>query len=97
MGSWPRFASINDLPILESERKYHWSLGRRPDDQPGIERPRLPVPSQRKTRAFPNNRLCISGKHTAIIAGAWPCAPAAKARCCEHSSAVLKLCQNPFN
>ena len=36
MGSWPRFASINDLPILESERKYHWSLGRRPDDQPGL-------------------------------------------------------------
>jgi len=25
-----RFASINDLPILESDRKYHWPLGRRP-------------------------------------------------------------------
>jgi hypothetical protein len=25
-----RFASINDIPILESERKYHWVLGRRP-------------------------------------------------------------------
>lgn len=27
-----RFASINDLPIIDSERKYHWPLGRRPDD-----------------------------------------------------------------
>jgi nuclear transport factor 2 (NTF2) superfamily protein len=31
-----RIASINDLPILESERKYHWLLGRRPDDHPGL-------------------------------------------------------------
>jgi uncharacterized protein len=31
-----RFASINDLPILEAERKYHWPLGRRPDDHPSL-------------------------------------------------------------
>jgi nuclear transport factor 2 (NTF2) superfamily protein len=31
-----RLASINDLPITESERKYRWSLGRRPDDHPGL-------------------------------------------------------------
>ena len=31
-----RFASINDLPIRESERKFHWPLGRRPDDHPGL-------------------------------------------------------------
>jgi uncharacterized protein len=31
-----RLASINDLPINESERKYHWLLGRRPDDHPGL-------------------------------------------------------------
>src|ERR1700730_2386515 len=31
-----RFASINDRPIKESERKYHWALGRRPDDHPGL-------------------------------------------------------------
>ena len=31
-----RYASINDLPIKESERKYHWPLGRRPDDHPGL-------------------------------------------------------------
>jgi nuclear transport factor 2 (NTF2) superfamily protein len=31
-----RFASINDLPIAESERKFHWALGRRPDDHPGL-------------------------------------------------------------
>ncbi|QNK03108.1 DUF1348 family protein [Dyella telluris] len=31
-----RHASINDLHIAESERKYHWPLGRRPDDHPGL-------------------------------------------------------------
>ena len=31
-----RIASINDLPIHESDRKYHWPLGRRPDDHPGL-------------------------------------------------------------
>jgi nuclear transport factor 2 (NTF2) superfamily protein len=31
-----RHASINDLPIRDSERKYHWPLGRRPDDHPGL-------------------------------------------------------------
>ena len=31
-----RIASINDLPIRESDRKYHWPLGRRPDDHPGF-------------------------------------------------------------
>jgi len=31
-----RLASINDLPIAEAERKYHWPLGRRPDDHPGL-------------------------------------------------------------
>jgi uncharacterized protein len=33
---WRRFACINDLPIKESERKFHWPLGRRPDDHPGL-------------------------------------------------------------
>jgi nuclear transport factor 2 (NTF2) superfamily protein len=31
-----RFACINDLPIKESERKFLWPLGRRPDDHPGL-------------------------------------------------------------
>ncbi|WP_297298139.1 nuclear transport factor 2 family protein [uncultured Methylovirgula sp.] len=31
-----RYASINDLPIKEGERKYFWPLGRRPDDHPGL-------------------------------------------------------------
>jgi nuclear transport factor 2 (NTF2) superfamily protein len=31
-----RIASINDLPIKEEDRKYHWPLGRRPDDHPGL-------------------------------------------------------------
>jgi len=31
-----RYASINDLPIKESDRKYHWPLGRRPDGHPSL-------------------------------------------------------------
>lgn len=31
-----RIASINDRSIRESERAYHWPLGRRPDDHPGL-------------------------------------------------------------
>jgi len=31
-----RIASINDLPIQESERKYRWPLGRRPDNHAGL-------------------------------------------------------------
>jgi nuclear transport factor 2 (NTF2) superfamily protein len=31
-----RLASINDLPIAESDRKYHWPLGRRPDGPPEL-------------------------------------------------------------
>lgn len=32
-----RLASINDVPISSAERKFHWPLGRRPDDHPGLE------------------------------------------------------------
>ena len=31
-----RYAFINDLPIKDSDRKYHWTLGRRPDDHAGL-------------------------------------------------------------
>ena len=31
-----RFASINDLPIAESERLFKWEQGRRPDDHPSL-------------------------------------------------------------
>ena len=32
-----RFASINDMPIKESERKFYWPAGgRRPDNHPGL-------------------------------------------------------------
>lgn len=31
-----RYASINDLPIRQSERKFHWPAGRRPDGHPGL-------------------------------------------------------------
>jgi uncharacterized protein len=31
-----RYASINDLPIKESDREYRWPLGRRPDDYAGL-------------------------------------------------------------
>jgi nuclear transport factor 2 (NTF2) superfamily protein len=29
-----RFACINDLPILAADRRFHWPLGRRPDEHP---------------------------------------------------------------
>lgn len=31
-----RHASINDMPIKEADRLFHWPLGRRPDDHPGL-------------------------------------------------------------
>lgn len=31
-----RHSSINELPIAETDRKFHWPLGRRPDDHPGL-------------------------------------------------------------
>ena len=31
-----RIASINDLPIREEDRTFHWPIGRRPDDHPGL-------------------------------------------------------------
>jgi hypothetical protein len=31
-----RQASINDVPINESDRKFHWAQGPRPDDYPGL-------------------------------------------------------------
>ncbi len=31
-----RYACINDLPIKESELKYHWPLGQRPETHPGL-------------------------------------------------------------
>ena len=31
-----RHASINDMRIAESDRKFHWALGPRPKDHPGL-------------------------------------------------------------
>ncbi|WP_437774419.1 DUF1348 family protein [Sorangium sp. So ce1097] len=31
-----REASINDVRIAAADRKFHWPLGRRPDDHPGL-------------------------------------------------------------
>ncbi len=31
-----RHASINDVAIAEAERLFHWPIGRRPDDHPGL-------------------------------------------------------------
>lgn len=31
-----RYACINDLAIKESDRLFHWPLGRRPDDHPSL-------------------------------------------------------------
>lgn len=32
-----RIASINDVPIMETDRKFRWAGDRRPDDYPGLE------------------------------------------------------------
>lgn len=34
-----RHSSINDLPIKEADRKFHWPPGRRPDDHPSLSDP----------------------------------------------------------
>ena len=31
-----RHASINDVPVTENDRKFHWPQGRRPDDHPSL-------------------------------------------------------------
>ena len=31
-----RIASINDMPIKAASRLFHWTLGRRPEDHPGL-------------------------------------------------------------
>jgi len=31
-----RLASINDLPLADADRKYHWPAGRRPDDHASL-------------------------------------------------------------
>jgi nuclear transport factor 2 (NTF2) superfamily protein len=31
-----RLASINDLPIQDADRKFHWPIGPRPHDHPGL-------------------------------------------------------------
>jgi hypothetical protein len=36
-----RYASINDSPIAQSERKFHWPQGRRPEDHPELSELRL--------------------------------------------------------
>lgn len=36
-----RHASINDVAIKETERLFHWPLGRRPEDYPGLSDLRL--------------------------------------------------------
>ena len=36
-----RHASINDRPLAETDRLFHWPLGRRPDDHPGLSELRL--------------------------------------------------------
>jgi uncharacterized protein len=36
-----RIASINDQPIRDEDRKFHWPLGRRPDDHPALSELRL--------------------------------------------------------
>lgn len=44
-----RYSSINDQPIAEADRLFHWPLGRRPDDPPGLsEFGQYPSPDSRR-------------------------------------------------
>jgi nuclear transport factor 2 (NTF2) superfamily protein len=52
-----RIASINDLPIKESERKYHWPLGRRPDDHPSLSELGPGAPCTRVVNVAPPARV----------------------------------------
>ncbi len=49
-----RIASINDLPIAETDRKFHWPLGRRPDEHPGLT----------KLGGLGTSRTCFSNPRT---------------------------------
>jgi hypothetical protein len=54
-----RYASINDLPIKESDRLYHWPQGRRPDDHPGLSD--LGFQERRsEDREEPQHALCFA-------------------------------------
>ena len=62
-----RLASINDLPILESDRKYHWELGPRPEGHAGFGgvgavkgRAQLDRPDQLQ---HSSSHLLVTGRH----------------------------------
>src|SRR5262245_36037504 len=76
-----RIASINDLPIKESERKYHWALGRRPHPRPAIrgEAPGLRASSLRRGGSAP--------LRSAIAIVSWP--PAGRAWRRDRRTPVL--------
>jgi NAD(P)-dependent dehydrogenase (short-subunit alcohol dehydrogenase family) len=71
-----RFASINHLPILESDRKYHWPLGRRPEGHPGLSDlassslPPVGVFSEARDPNLLNKGVWMPDKKTAIVTGA---------------------------
>ncbi len=49
-----RRASINDLPMTESDRKFFWPLGRRPDDHPGLSGLGLSRDCPRRAVTYPH-------------------------------------------
>ena len=55
-----REASINDLAIREDERRFHWPLGRRPDDHPGLDEEVIYDPDQGRLDA---KHLGLPGDH----------------------------------
>ena len=58
-----RFASINDLPIDESERKFRWPLGRRPDDHPSLSALGLQIGASLSSWA---SSLCLRPSRTGL-------------------------------
>ena len=57
-----RIASINDLPIAEADRKFHWPLGRAARRPSRAQRPRLLITAPCHTGPAPG--LLIPGKST---------------------------------
>jgi uncharacterized protein len=75
-----RIASINDLPIKDSERKYHWPLGPRPDNYGSVFTicsDRRTLPARRGKRNSPSpapNALRARARDRRRIGSNWACA-----------------------
>lgn|GEM_PF-65381 len=83
-----RHASINDLPIREDQRLFHWPQGRRPDEHPGLSELGLWAPASRRrvSRSVPGRtgtgrqRCLRSRRRGATARSSGPECPAGRRR-----------------